>query len=269
MKISIITPTFNSANTVLDTCKSICEQSNKNFEHIIIDNLSKDSTLEIIKSYYNKVGLSKNLFIYCEKDSGISDAFNRGISKAKGDIIAILNSDDYYLNSNLFEDILQIFSSSNNLLIHGDMFFEDHTFGSNIRHPLLCKIEYGMPINHPTCFVHKTLYEKYGNFKREYKFAMDFEWLSRFYKYKLSTEIYYFKLYPITFMRGSGVSAKFEEKTLFEVKNALITSDNWNLYAKKFYIERICRIKMKIFLTRFNLSSLIKIWRLLKWRNFN
>lgn len=90
MKISIITATYNSAATVGDTLQSIAGQTYPDIEHIIIDGLSKDNTLEIVKQFVHPAIISS------EKDKGIYDAMNKGIRKATGEVIGILNSDDFY-----------------------------------------------------------------------------------------------------------------------------------------------------------------------------
>ena len=96
MKISVITPTFNSEKTIAGNIHSIINQTHKDFEHIIIDNISADKTIELAKNYYLSAGIVDRLIIISEKDNGISDAFNKGIKAASGEIIAILNSDDAY-----------------------------------------------------------------------------------------------------------------------------------------------------------------------------
>ncbi|MGE5409495.1 MAG: glycosyltransferase, partial [Clostridiales bacterium] len=96
MIISIITPTYNSERTIATNVESVLLQKFTDFEHIIIDNKSTDKTLSIIESLYKKAGKANNLRIISEPDKGISDAFNKGIRNAHGEIIGILNSDDYY-----------------------------------------------------------------------------------------------------------------------------------------------------------------------------
>ena len=91
VRISIVTPTFNSEKTVEKNIHSVISQTHKNFEHIIVDNLSKDNTINIINKIYKHHNLLDNLTIISEQDSGISDAFNKGIKSARGEIIAILN----------------------------------------------------------------------------------------------------------------------------------------------------------------------------------
>ena len=99
MKISIITATYNSSSTIKDTLESIRSQSCSNIEHLIIDGLSKDDTIDIVKKYPH---ISQCI---CEKDKGIYDAMNKGIRLATGDIIGILNSDDFYAHDQVLEKV--------------------------------------------------------------------------------------------------------------------------------------------------------------------
>ncbi|MBI2419607.1 MAG: glycosyltransferase [Ignavibacteriales bacterium] len=94
IKFSIVTPTFNSAVHIHDCILSVLEQSFDDFEHIIIDNLSTDTTLQIITEMYGRAGKSSKLKIISEADTGIADAFNKGVMNASGQFILILNSDD-------------------------------------------------------------------------------------------------------------------------------------------------------------------------------
>ena len=132
MKISIITPTYNSEKTILDNVQSIINQTYKEFEHIVIDNLSSDNTLEIIKNIYLSNNIPDKLRIICEKDEGISDAFNKGINASSGQIINILNSDDHYASSDVFSEVVKAFSNDAFIITHGDVFFDDSVYGSNI-----------------------------------------------------------------------------------------------------------------------------------------
>ena len=103
MKISIITPTFNSEQFLSENLQSVIMQKYKIFEHIFIDNKSTDGTLEILKNY--KKSASYNVIIYSSKDRGIYHAFNKGLKKTKGDLITILNSDDYLTNKFVLKNI--------------------------------------------------------------------------------------------------------------------------------------------------------------------
>lgn len=266
MKISVITPTFNSAKTILYTCQSITNQTYKNFEHIIIDNRSSDGTVELIESHYKSTKHFSNLKILIGEDQGISDAFNKGICAATGEIIVILNSDDYYLYDTLFEEVVSKFQNPKILIVHGNMYFEDELFGSNIRRPLLTKIFHGTPFNHPTCFVNKSLYEKYGLFDLRFRYAMDFEWISRFYDVEDRKKFVYINK-EFTLMRGDGTSDLNDIKAQKEVIKALIKNNLWTFGARITSYARILRLKLKPYFRKYNLIFIIKLWRKIKWRN--
>ena len=107
MKISIITVSFNSASTILETINSVNDQSYKNIEHVFIDGLSTDNTLDIIKKKS-----SRNPLIISEKDNGLYDAMNKGIKLATGNVIGILNSDDFFKNKLVIDKIVKEFKFS-------------------------------------------------------------------------------------------------------------------------------------------------------------
>ncbi len=111
MKISIITVTYNSSKTLKDTLESVLKQTYKNYEHIIVDGLSKDNTMQIVKEYEEKY--NGKLRYISEEDSGLYDAMNKGIKMAAGDIIGILNSDDIYAHENVLQEIVEKFKETN------------------------------------------------------------------------------------------------------------------------------------------------------------
>ena len=269
LKISIITPTFNSEKTIEKNVNSVIGQTYRKFEHIIVDNLSKDSTLKIINEIYQKNNSLNLLRVISEKDNGISDAFNKGIKIAEGDIIAILNSDDYYLDSNLFEKIVDVFKQSEVLFTHGDIKFIDDVYGSNIRKPLLCDIKEAMPYNHPTMFFRKNLYEQYGDFDITYKYAMDYELVCRLEKMipDFRERGRYLSGEPMVVQLAGGDSWRNELESIEEVKRALIFHKLWDNNAEKFYRERIKRTKIKKVLHFLKLDFVVRYWRNKKWNN--
>ena len=117
-KITVITPTFNSANTILANLASVKNQKYKNLEHIIIDNKSVDGTLNLIKKQNDK-----RIKIVSEQDNGIYDAINKGIKLAKGEIISILHSDDKYYNNHTLLNIINNFEDRNIDIIYGDLLY--------------------------------------------------------------------------------------------------------------------------------------------------
>ena len=268
MKISIITPTKNSEKTILKNLESVIEQTYTAYEHIIIDNLSKDHTLEIIENVYQQNRAGEKLKIISEKDDGISDAFNKGIKNSTGDVIGILNSDDHFYDSLVFEKVAKEFNTGDVLFIHGNIFFEDKLYGSNLRRPLLCPIHYAMPYNHPTMFFRKSVYEMYGTFDISYKYAMDYEFICRLEKLipDFRKKGIYIDGNPLSVMNAGGESWQNEMKGLKEVKRSLIQHGFWNLDARIRYSNRILRTKLKHVFNILELNAIIKIWRNNKWR---
>lgn len=207
MKISIITPSFNSEKTIEDTIKSVLSQTYQDIEYIIIDGGSKDKTLDIINKYKNKI--SK---IISEKDNGIYDAMNKGIKLATGEIIGILNSDDLYFDEFVLENVVRIFKENNNIdCLWGNLvYFKDNPnkfiriwITGNYKSGIF-KIGWVPP--HPTFFVKKEIYKKYGYFRLDFPVAADYELILRFLeKYKIKG--YYLSKFLVK-MRVGGNSNK-------------------------------------------------------------
>jgi len=269
MKISIVTPTFNSESTILNNVNSILNQTYSNFEHILIDNESSDDTLNLAKKEYSIRNSTENLRIISEKDKGIAEAFNKGIEATSGEIIGILNSDDQYCGEYVLEKITNCFKDKNVLFAHGNIYFEDPLYGSNIRKPLLCPITSAMPYNHPTMFFRREVYQEFGVFDSSYKFAMDFEFICRLIKQvdDFYNKGIYLKGDPIVTMAAGGASWTNELDSIEETKRALIQYEFWNFDARKNYILRKLRIMLKIFLSKFGLNGIVKKWRKRKWEN--
>lgn len=176
MKISIITITYNSEEYLADAINSIRNQNYPDLEYIVVDGGSTDGTLDIVKS--NSDIISKWV---SEPDRGISDAFNKGISMATGDIIGIINSDDM-----LSDNALSIIRDRVNA--DTDVFYGNVVnFGEGIEHPYVTKpgpldgLYVSMTLIHPAVFVRRSAYEKYGTFNLSYKCCMDRDLLLRMY----------------------------------------------------------------------------------------
>jgi glycosyltransferase involved in cell wall biosynthesis len=265
--ISIITATYNSGNTITRNVQSIIGQNYSDFEHIIIDNLSTDDTLNKIKSLYQNSRLTEKLRIISEKDSGISDAFNKGINESKGEIIAILNSDDEYYDNSIFQRVINSFKNDKILIVHGDVSFIDPVHGSNRRQPLPDNATGGILFNHPTMFIKRQVYDKIGLYNADFHISMDYELYCRISRmYNIDSISNYIQEIPITIMYSGGVSWTQEIMSVNEIRKALILHGYWNLNGKKFYYLRALRTKIKGLLTSLNLNFILKIWRSLKWR---
>lgn len=186
MKVTIITASYNSASTIRDTLESVKKQTYHDIEHIVVDGLSKDDTLKIVAEYPHVAR------VVSEKDKGIYDAMNKGIAMATGDIIGILNSDDFYTHERIVADIVKMFVEENADLLYADLEYVDKIKTNKVIR-LWKSGRYGeksflmgwMP-PHPTFFVKKCVYEQYGNFNLQLKSAADYEIMLRFmHKHKL------------------------------------------------------------------------------------
>ena len=180
MKVSIITATYNSARTIRDTITSVNKQTYKNVEHIIIDGASDDKTLQIAE-FYGHTGP-----IVSEKDNGIYEAMNKGVTLAKGDIIGILNSDDFYPDANVIGKVIEAFEDKNVDAVYGDLLFIDAANSQKVNRRWIAggydkKLFYrGWMPPHPTFFVRREVYEKFGQFDLNLKSSSDYELLLRF-----------------------------------------------------------------------------------------
>lgn len=180
MTISLITVTYNSGKTLRDTIQSVLAQSYSNLEYIIIDGVSQDSTVSIIKKYEPK--FNGRLKWISEKDHGIYDAMNKGIQMATGDIIGILNSDDLLMDDDVLKDIASEFDDQTDA-IYGNLYFVKQ---SDVNH--IVRIWKGSPYKsfttgwhpaHPTFYVRREIYKKYGTFDLAFDVSADFELMLR------------------------------------------------------------------------------------------
>jgi glycosyltransferase involved in cell wall biosynthesis len=265
MKYSIITATFNSSKIIESNLNSVLEQTYEDFEHIIIDNLSTDGTVELVTELYAKASKLDKLKIISEKDQGISDAFNKGIRNARGDFLIILSSDDYFFSPTSLESVAKEFRKGADI-VHGDVFYIDDDFGNQVRKPLNCDIEVGMPFNHPATFYRSNIFKKFGLFELRYRYAMDYEHTARFYRSvkDAKCKIHYLPK-TLVALRAGGASSQNELKSLFEIRSFLKKKDLWNLKAQKNHFFRVTRIRLKSVLMKLGLKKLVILWRRLKW----
>lgn len=174
--ISIITVVFNGEEFLEQTIQSVLNQDYKNIEYIIIDGGSTDGTVEIIKKYEHQIG-----YWISEPDKGIYDAMNKGIDKATGEIVGIINSDDWY-EKNCFTIVASRFSKSNAEMIYGN---QNNIYGfksdkSYLYEGRICKDKLeSLRINHPTIFVKKSIYDKYGKFDIDFNISADRDFVIR------------------------------------------------------------------------------------------
>ncbi len=205
MKISIITVCYNSVGTIEDTIKSVINQDYADLEYIIIDGGSTDGTLGIVGKYKDKIAK-----VFSEPDKGIYDAMNKGIKLASGDIVGIINSDDFYADNKVLSKVAHSISTGADAC-YGDLAYVDRrdvskqvrywragSYNAN-------KLFRGWIMPHPTFFVKKEIYERFGLFNLSFKIAADYELMLRFLLKGISVAYI-----PETFvcMREGGHSAK-------------------------------------------------------------
>ncbi len=171
MKISVITVCFNAKTTIEETIQSVLNQSYQNIEYIIIDGGSTDGTLEIIEKYKSKIAR-----VISEKDYGLYHAMNKGIEKATGEIIGMINADDYYLDG-AFEKVIKAFEGKNleEYILWGDISYKD----SVVKGWREENVKIGAFAPHPSMFCPRAVYEKIGAYKLWYKILADYDFMYR------------------------------------------------------------------------------------------
>lgn len=244
MKISLITVCYNSAKTIRDTIQSILEQDYSNIEYIIVDGASNDGTLSIIQEYKNQI--SK---VISEPDNGIYDAMNKGIQLATGDIIGILNSDDFFEYSSVITDIVNQFKSNpESSLVFGDVVFVEP---SNIKEPIRYynsrkfkpwKLRFGWMPPHPASFIKRSVYNQIGSYSLNYKIASDYEF---FVRMLLVNKFPYSRINKVLVrMRAGGISTSgFKNSFLLNTEIVKACKNN-GIYTNLFLI--LLKIPYKI-----------------------
>lgn len=204
MKVSIVTITYNSAKTLGSTLESVKSQDYPDIEHIIVDGLSTDDTMQIVGQFSH---VSK---VISERDQGLYDALNKGILMATGDIVGLLHSDDFLASTNTISKIVESFMKNDTDAIIGDVaFVRPNNLEKVVRHYSSkhwnpSKFVKGFMPPHPSFYCKRELYIKHGLYKINYKIAADYELLIRFfYVFKIS-----YIIVPITmvYMRTGGAS---------------------------------------------------------------
>lgn len=236
-KVSIIFPVKNSENTVEKSLSSLFNQSYKNIEIIVIDGFSTDKTVEIIKSYIQSIS-----YFISEPDKGIGDAMNKGLKIVNGELVGILNADDYFL-PNAVELMVKNYLLNVNFIYHADcnIFFDDFKF-YNSKSPTIVNLKKGMLIQHIATFVPKRVYDEIGFFDPTLKISADWDFLLRCQikgiKFKKIDEI--IANYSIGGTSTNNISTLLKERHYIRKKNKLFKYfDLDNLYMNfKFLIFR-------------------------------
>jgi len=208
-KVSIITVVYNGIAHLEQTIKSVLNQSYENIEYIIIDGGSTDGTVELIKKYEDKIA-----YWVSEPDGGIYDAMNKGIAKASGEIVGLINADDWY-EKNAIAIVVGTFEKREVDVVHGSMRIIKENGESFVKGAFrdISNLKKGMLLNHPTVFAKRSLYEKYGLFDTSYRIVADWErmmsWFLNDVHFVATQEV-------LANFRMGGVSSEHLKKSFIE-----------------------------------------------------
>ena len=204
MLVSIITVCLNARNTISHAIESVAHQSYPHVEHIVVDGGSTDGTVELVREVEGKV-----VKLISEPDEGIYDAMNKGLALAEGDVVGFLNADDVYFDEKVVETVVAEMEKRNVDSCYGDLVYVNSDLSKVVRYwrsspyrPGSFKKGWHPP--HPTFFVKRWVYERYGGFDTRFEISADFELMLRFLeKFKISS-VYLPK--PLVKMRVGGTS---------------------------------------------------------------
>lgn len=238
MLVTVITPCYNSEKTIKRTIESVLNQTYKEIEYLIIDGASTDKTIEIAKSY--EEDFDGRMHIYSEKDEGIYYAMNKGIGLATGELIGIVNSDDYY-EKNAVAQIVEKRSDIPYQILYGfERILKDEEETMVVLHHhsnLLNQM-----ITHPTCFVTKKLYEDKGVFNTEYKYSADYEFMLRM---QADNQVEFTPVYQLisNYALGgaSGTEAAYLETMELLYKYGTISKKRYDFIRWKCKLARLLR----------------------------
>lgn len=210
MKVSIITVAHNSARTISDTICSVLAQTHQNIEYIIVDGQSADGTIEIVQGF--EVRFGGRLKYISEPDGGIYDAMNKGIAMATGDVVGMLNSDDYFTSNDVIAKVVAKFQRDDIEAVFGDVHFIDDSQPNRVVRYYSSKafrpfwLRFGFMPAHPSLYLRRQIYERVGGYRLDYRIAADYEMMVRLFIVNKIKGVYL----PMDFvtMRLGGISTK-------------------------------------------------------------
>ena len=240
--VSIITVCFNSEKTIERTIKSVLEQTYKNLEYIIVDGKSTDKTLEIVEKY--RPLFKGRMKVISEPDQGIYDAMNKGICNASGELIGIINSDDYY-ETDTVENVVAAMKDEDYQILYGMLrVIKENEDTRVIVMPKHENLENEM-LAHPTCFVTKKVYSDFGMYDIKYRSCADHDFMLRMRKH---SEVVFIPVYKLlaNFTEGTGMSA--QESSILEAlgmlaEHGIISKTRYRLILMKNRLKKLLGLK--------------------------
>lgn len=243
-KISIITVSYNSEATIEETIKSVVNQDYDNLEYIIIDGGSSDSTMNIVNKYASSIHC-----IVSEPDKGISDAFNKGINRASGDLIGIINSDDLLVEGAL-KKIAETYDGKTDVYRGCIIIWNDKNGAKFYEKPSMKfpTIPWFIHVAHQGTFITPLAYRKYGTFRTDFHYMMDLDLLTRFYK---AGAIFKPMNFNVGMFRLGGVTNNGIRKKKEEAKTFVIANGGNRIQANLYYLNLLFQDYIKRFLNLF------------------
>ena len=244
MKVSIITVVRNNEDTIKDAIESVLSQTYTNIEYIVIDGASTDETLNIIQPYIAKITT-----LVSERDGGIYDAMNKGIELASGDIVGILNSDDFYTHSKVIDEVVRKFIQNpgsdlvlgNVDFVRPDNLFKPIRFYSSFKFALW-KMRFGFMPAHPSAFIKRSAYNRIGQYKVGYKIGADFD---MFVRLLVVARLPYVKLNKTLIrMRVGGVSTSGIKSYVISTNEMLCSLKENQIYSNSLMVSMRLPIKL-------------------------
>ena len=251
IRVSIITVAYNSAATIEETIKSVLSQTYKQIEYIIVDGLSCDATRDIILAYEPK--FQGRMKWVSEKDGGIYDAMNKGIRMATGDVVGILNSDDFFTSQDVVERFATAFEETGTDAVYGDIhFIRDGEPGKCVRYYSSRRfspgwLRFGVMPAHPSFYVRREVYERAGYYKTDYRIGSDYEMMVRLF-YKQCIRARYLPMDFVT-MRLGGLSTRGLRSRLQLIKDDVRACRENGIYTNTVMI--CAKFLLKIFELKF------------------
>jgi len=253
MKVSVVTVCFNSAATISDTLDSVRRQTHHDIEHIVVDGSSTDTTMSIVRNREDS-----STVIVSEPDQGIYDAMNKGISRASGVIVGVLNADDVLADDTTISRLVKDFETRGEAVdgLYGDVVHVNRNDLSMVTRYSCAKrfapwqIRFGLMFPHPGFYVRREMYERFGLYKLGYRVSADFELMARF--------------------MGRGARLAYHPHVVVKMREGGIsTTGLWWRFHQNLEIVRACRengIRTNIALVSLKLPSKALSYARLAWR---
>jgi glycosyltransferase involved in cell wall biosynthesis len=250
-KVSIITIVFNGQRHLEQCIESVLGQTYSNIQYVVIDGGSTDGSVDIIRKYADRIA-----FWLSEKDRGISDAFNKGLAHCDGDIVGILNADDWYVAEAVEMAVRQLETAD---VAFGDIQFWRGGKKEAIVRGNAAMLDWEMTLNHPTVFVKKWCYDQFGGFDIQLRCAMDYDLLLRL---KVNGCRFAYVPHVLANMRWGGLSDnqwKLGCKETLAIKNKYLPNKKWQ--HALYYRKHVFAIRANKLFTRLNLIFIIRLYR--------